>query len=139
MQKVSDDPFFRDFFARIPGDAAASFTDAQLDAVKLAYGARSRSSHGVDIRLSIPLIRRRFYMVLLAGAEHRRTERLALERALRSLWTFANAAAIVTVLVMLMLALVTGLYLGKRAAGIDVFPGIDVLPDQRIERVLGID
>ena len=36
------DPFLRTFFSRIPKDVAASFTAAQLDAVKLAFGARYR-------------------------------------------------------------------------------------------------
>ena len=37
---------------------------------------------------------------------------------------------------MLMSALFSLLYLVKRALGIDVFPGIDMLPDQMLEHLL---
>jgi hypothetical protein len=53
-----EDPFFATFFSRIPEDVACSFTPAQLDAVKLAFGARVRGAHAIDVRLSLPLGRR---------------------------------------------------------------------------------
>lgn len=136
MNSKTSDPFFAQFFGRIPGDVAESFDEAQLDAVKMAFGARSRGSHPIDIRMSIPLLTRRFYFVFLAGGEHRPAERLALERALRPIWNFANAVIIVSFVLMFLVALAGGLYAGKRALGIDVFPGIDMLPDQKIERLL---
>ncbi len=136
MTSINDDPFINHFFNRIPKKVAQTFNEAQLDAVKMAFGARSRGVHGVDIRLSIPLVINRFYFVLLAGQEHRPTFRLALERALRPIWTFANAMIIIAFLLMFLGAVATTLYIGKRAMNIDVFPGVDTLPDKKIERML---
>ena len=135
MISKTADPFIESFFGKIPKDVAQTFSDAQLDAVKIAFGARSRGVHAVDIRASIPLFVRRFYFVLLAGPEHRPSDRLALERALRPIWTFANAVAIVAFLSMFLVSLAASLYAGKRALNIDIFPG-DTLPDQKIERLL---
>ncbi len=136
MISKTADPFIEDFFGKIPKDVAQTFSDAQLDAVKMAFGARSRGVHAIDIRASIPLIMNRFYLVLLAGSEHRPAARLALERVLRPIWTFANAVVIVAFVLMFLGSLGASLYAVKRALGIDIFPGFDTLPDQKIERML---
>ncbi|MEE9545197.1 MAG: hypothetical protein V3V55_06360 [Rhodospirillales bacterium] len=136
MISKTADPFIENFFGKIPKDVARTFSDAQLDAVKMAFGARSRGVHAIDIRASIPLIVRRFYFVLLAGPEHRPADRVALERALRPIWTFANVVVIVAFLLMFLASLGASLYAGKRALGIDIFPGFDTLPDKQIERLL---
>lgn len=136
VKPKTNDPFFREFFDRVPDDVAASFTDLQLDAIKLAFGARSRDSHAVDIRLSIPLLIRRVYVVFLVGGERRDDRRRELERGLRPMWTPANAMVILAFLVLLTGATFAAVYAGKRALGIDAVPGVDVLPDKTIERVL---
>jgi hypothetical protein len=59
-----------------------------------------------------------------------------LERALRPVWTPANAMIILAFLVLLTGATFAVLYAGKRALGIDVVPGVDILPDKTIERML---
>ena len=123
------DPFFAAFFRRIPEEVAPTFTAAQLDAVKRAFGARYRGAHAIDIRLSLPLRRRSLYLV--AGAERRTFDRRSLERLLRQLSTVANAAVLAVFLVMFAV-----LYVGKRLVGLDVVPGVDVLPDRAIERLL---
>ncbi len=136
MKPKTNDPFLRQFFDRVPADVAGTFTDDQLDAVKLAFGARTRGSHAVDIRLPIPLLVSRFYIVFLAGGERRPGKRRQLERALRPVWTIANAIVVLAFLVLLTGATFGVLYAGKRALGIDLFPGIDMLPDKTIERML---
>ena len=136
MKPKTNEPFFREFFDRVPDDVAGSFTDVQLDAIKLAFGARTRGSHAVDIRLSIPLLIRRVYVVFLAGGERRDDMRRRLERALRPVWTTANAMVILAFLVLLTATTFAAVYAGKRALGIDVVPGVDMLPDQTIERIL---
>jgi hypothetical protein len=130
------DPFFAAFFRRIPEEVAPTFTAAQLDAVKRAFGARYRGAHAIDIRLSLPLRRRSLYLVLLAGTERRTFDRRSLERLFRQLSTVANAAVLAVFLVMFTGALFTVLYVGKRLVGLDVLPGVDVLPDRAIERLL---
>ncbi len=136
MEKAIGDPFFKQFFARVPKAVADSYTDEQLDAIKLTYGARTRGAHLVDIRLSIPFITRRFYVVLLAGQERRPADRLALERALRPVATIANALFIGLFILAFTGALIAVLYTLKMALGIDVFPGIDMLPDAEIQKML---
>ena len=134
------DPFQRLFFSRIPEDVAQSFSSAQLDAVKLAFGARSSGTHLVDVRFTVPVASRSWYVVLLAGRVHRMHMHLhhrgMLRRLLRRMWRTGNAL-VATVMVLLgMFALLIVLYVGKRALGIDIFPGFDMLPDRQIERSL---
>jgi len=121
----SGDPFLAKFFARIPAEVAASFTPAQLRAVKIAFGARSWGSHAIDIRKSfaLPLIWRRFYVVLLAGAERRDDERLRAEGALFG--TLGNAALTLAFLAAMLGPLALALYALKSLAGVDVLPGAD--------------
>lgn len=134
MTPQTEDPFFQTFFGRIPANVAESFSPVQLDAVKRAFGARSRGSHGVDLRFSLPLVGA--YVVLLVGREHRPAGRRRVERALRPFWTVANTVVVLGFVLMLLASAFALLYTGKRTLGIDLFPGLDVLPDRKIERVL---
>lgn len=134
------DPFQKLFFSRIPKDVAESFSPAQLDAVKLAFGARSSGAHAVDLRFTVPIAGRSWYVVLLAGRVRRMRKHLhyrgMLKRLMRRMWRTGNAL-IATLMVLLgMFALLIVLYVGKRALGIDIFPGFDMLPDRQIERSL---
>ncbi len=131
-----DDPFLRTFFSRIPKDVAASFTPAQLDAVKLAFGARVRGAHTIDLRLSLPLGRRWGYCVLLAGLERRTFHWRWLKEWFRPLLTFGNAIALALVMLVFVGSLFIVVYVGKRSAGLDIFPGVDVLNDRAMERIL---
>lgn len=47
-------------------------------------------SHPIDIRVSIPLLHRRFYFTVVAGQERRRRERRAADRQAYPLATFGN-------------------------------------------------
>jgi hypothetical protein len=115
------DPFIDKFFARIPRDAAESFTPAQLAAIRMAFGARSWGSHALDIRKSFPLFWRRVYLVLLIGTERRTADRLRAEGELFG--TFGNAIVTLMFVALLLLPLMAGLYLLKWSAGIDLVPG----------------
>ncbi len=114
------DPFIARFFARIPAETAASFTPAQLTAIRMAFGARRWGHHAVDLRKSFPLLRRRFYLVLLIGAEHRTAERLRAEGEMFG--TFGNVLIALVYLGVLLVPLLAGLYLLKWTAGIDLDP-----------------
>ncbi|MHA1569957.1 MAG: hypothetical protein ACTSXZ_10840 [Alphaproteobacteria bacterium] len=117
----TNDLFLQNFFARIPADAAASFSDAQLDAIKLCFGARGWGRHRVDIRLSLPLIWRRYYLVVLAGAERRAPDRLVRDRLMHPVATAANAVAVVAFAVALLAPAALALYGLKSALGLDFF------------------
>lgn len=114
------DPFLNQFFDRIPKDVAATFTDAQLDAVKRAFGARSWGAHSIDLRFSLPLPWRRFYVVFLIGKERRDPGRLRLERVLRPLNVASFAFAVVAFVSLVSLPVLVLFYLLKTALGVDL-------------------
>lgn len=127
-----DDPFLKTFLSRVPADMRKSFTDAQLDAVKLAFGSRGWGRHAIDLRRSLPTPFGRHYIVVLAGRERRPRERW-LHTTFGKL-TFA--VMIMGVVLVLALAGLGTAYVTKRALGIDVLPGIDTLDDAQIEQLL---
>ncbi len=94
---VSIDTFFEEnglfeaLVARLPDDARGSFTEAQLAALRIAAQKCKWGNHAVDIRLSIPLLIRRYYMVLICGQERRSKARRVDERRRRPLATIGNA------------------------------------------------
>ncbi len=94
-------PFSRHLLANMPPDVASSFTDAQLAYVEEAVENRPPHGHPVDIRLSIPLFSRRFYLVLLFGREIRAPARRERDRARRLLWSFGNIVAFTLFLLLL--------------------------------------
>ncbi len=53
----------------MPPNVASNFTDTQLAYVEEAIENRPPRNHPVDIRLSIPLLGRGFYLVFLFGRE----------------------------------------------------------------------
>jgi hypothetical protein len=63
--------FIARFLARIPREVASSFTPAQLRAVQRAFGMRYAVDHAVDLRRTLRLPWGRYYLVLLAGRDHR--------------------------------------------------------------------
>jgi len=69
------DPFLQQMFARMSPGAKFTFTPAQIDEIKKAFFARSFTSHAVDVRHSISLFGKSYYLVILAGRERRSAPR----------------------------------------------------------------
>jgi hypothetical protein len=69
------DPFLEQMFARMSPGAKFRFSPEQIDEIKKAFGARSRGSHAVDMRYSIGLFGKSYYLVFLAGRERRNLPR----------------------------------------------------------------
>lgn len=137
MNAVDRDPYFRRLLARVPPDVADTFNDEQISALKRAFGGRAAGSHAVDLRFSVPFLRRRvFYFVILAGRERRSSRRRAWERRLRPLATVGNALAMICFGLLLLIAVLSVLYVVKRALHIDFVPGVNMMPDATIERLL---
>lgn len=91
--------------AGVPADSGVTFSHAQLEVVKTAFGAWEKSPP-IDIRVSIP-IWWRCYLVILAGPDHRSPERNKEERMNHPLWVLGNAVAIAVIVAsMALLALV---------------------------------
>jgi hypothetical protein len=129
---VANDPFVKKFFARIPPKTAASFSEAQLLYLKQKYGSRAWGNHTVDIRFSVPFYQRGFYCVFLLGKERRSSDRLHYERLHHRLWTAANSVLIASFLLLMSTSLIGSLYVLKSEFNIDVIPGLDTLPDAKI-------
>ncbi len=84
-------PFCRRLLANMSPDIAKSLTASQLAEIEAAIKIGKRQDQPVDIRFSLPLIWRRFAIVLLVVPERRSPERRARDRAKHLLWTFGNA------------------------------------------------
>jgi hypothetical protein len=112
------DPFLAKLFARIPREVAASFDEAQLAAIKRAFGARDFGTHAIDVRRSLRLLWWRFYIVLLVGKERRDDERLAAEGSLFG--TVGNSLITLLVIAALITPLLYALFEFKSTAGLDV-------------------
>ncbi len=103
------DPFLSRLLNRMPGSVVESFTDAQLEALRSAMVNPER--HKLDIRLSIPIPFKRFYLVFLAGPE-RRSKARRLNDGFR-LWTPANTMFLLLLLSSLAVTLYNGFYLAS--------------------------
>jgi hypothetical protein len=91
------DPFFRAMFAHMSPGAKYLFTAQQLDEIKRAFGARTWGSHAIDVRLTAPVLRHSYYLVLLAGKNRRRVAHARASVATKvalSLVGFALAVAV---------------------------------------------
>lgn len=87
MQSQPQQPALDDFLTNIPPYIAATFTRNQLEAIAAALEKRKWQRHPVDIRLSLPCLWKRFYVVFIAGEERRSPDR---RKAEVPLWTPAN-------------------------------------------------
>ena len=77
---VAGNGLYDALLSRMPDEARASFNEAQLAALREAAADSNWASHPVDIRLSIPLLVKRLYVVFLCGEERRDTARRSAER-----------------------------------------------------------
>jgi hypothetical protein len=84
-------PLVQQILARVPPESEVTFSDAQLALIESVLRPW-RGTHPINIRVSIPLWRR-FYFILLIGPERRSPERREDERENHPLWVLANIAA----------------------------------------------
>lgn len=114
---MQNDPFVNGLKDRLPDDLKESFTQEQLSALKIAFGARKWGQHPIDLRGTLKLWRWRYYFVVLAGRNKR-----DLSRREQDLSRIATAFAVAAFLVFATLLGLIVLYLTKSALGIDIFP-----------------
>ena len=74
----------------LPVEVRGSLNEEQREALVAAARTQGWSNHSTDIRLSIPFLGRRYYLVLLGGEERRNKARLASERNKYPLRTLTN-------------------------------------------------
>ena len=75
-------------------EVARSFTEAQLRELERVLTMPSSRQLPIDIRMTVPLFWRRYFITILAGPERRSAERLKQERAKHPLLTVANVCSI---------------------------------------------
>lgn len=108
-QSITDKPsrkdsLFEQFLAHVPPQTAETFTVAQVEALKQACSQLNWKKHPVDIRLSVPVLFQRFYLVILAGPERRSRQRLQMESRKYPVWTTTNTMAIAVVFGLILLS-----------------------------------
>ena len=94
-------PTFEQLLAEIDPKVANTFTVEQLEAIKSGFASRRWTRHPLDIRVSVPIPKLRFYLVLLAGSERRSQVRLRSEKSLYPFWTPANILFVIGFLIIL--------------------------------------
>lgn len=77
-------------FARLPPWVIDTMTSEQKEAIHTAIVDSATVPPPVNIRVSLPVFSRRFYMTVLAGEEKRSAARIAHERHRYPLRTLAN-------------------------------------------------
>lgn len=102
---------------RLPKEMRDSFTEEQLQALKVAFGARRWGRHPVDIRGTLNVWRSRYYFVFLLGRNKRDLSRLE-----ETLSRFGRALIILGFLAFSMLVGFVALYVLKSALGINLLP-----------------
>ncbi len=113
---IREDEQIVSLLKRMPNDEIKnSFTDEQLENLKIAMGARQWKTHALDLRFTFPFFDRRYYVVLVAGRSIRssRLQKLILRRA-----------EVIFISLLLMFSISLGLlvlYLLKSAMGINLF------------------
>jgi len=112
-----EDWFTEGLRERIPTDVRDSFTPDQLDALKVAFGARRWGKHPVDLRGTFSLWSWRYYFVILIGRNAR-----SLSRGERALSRVASACLIALLSLFVLLAVLGLFYVLKSALGIDIMP-----------------
>ncbi len=112
MNEMAGYPSFRRrLLANMPEDVASSFTELQLEMLEHALAGGKWRDHPVDVRLSIPGLGRRFYFVLLAGAERRSAERRKYERVRRPVRIIADMILLALFIVLLVPATIGSVHL----------------------------
>lgn len=90
-----NNPTFEQLFSQINPEIASTFTDKQIEALKRGFSYNKSSRHFLNIRVSIPIPRLGFYLVLLAGSERRSQNRLRSEKGLYPFWTLSNSLFVI--------------------------------------------
>ncbi|WP_415897568.1 3-phosphoshikimate 1-carboxyvinyltransferase [Neptuniibacter sp. QD57_21] len=126
MDNITKEPAQKDWFEnglmqRLPADIQDSFTQEQLNALKVAFGARKWGKHPIDIRGTINIWTWRYYFVFLLGRNRR-----SLSRRERQINLMVKTALTFTFILFSTLLGLLIIYLVKSAAGIDLFPGFSL-------------
>jgi len=112
-----EDWFTKGLKERLPSEVRESFSEQQLQALKVAFGARRWGRHPVDLRGTLDLWRWRYYFVLLIGRNRRE-----LTRREQKVSRLVGALSLIGFLLFSVLLGLLVLYVLKSALGINLMP-----------------
>lgn len=92
---------FEQVFNQINPEIKKTFDKEQIKAIKRTFDSQDWSNHSLDLRISFPISKLKFYLVLLGGTERRSKQRLQYERSLHPLWTPINSIFLLVALIIL--------------------------------------
>ncbi|MBN3897406.1 MAG: hypothetical protein V7L14_17120 [Nostoc sp.] len=116
-----NDTFLQQFFACIPPQVVATFTDAQLTELQKVFRERVSKRHAVDIRLSTPFNKKRFYVVFLLGKEKR-----SKQNRKDTIFKPVNSILLIRYCLVLITFLLGALYIVEMVLGINTFPNQEI-------------
>lgn len=97
------------FIASMPGDVAATFSTDQHRAIAGVLRQRAWRRPKVNVRISLPVLSRRYFLTLVSGIDKRSAARRENERSIHPLRTLGNLLFMGALLVALYGALAIGL------------------------------
>lgn len=115
---IRKDVFVTNLLSKLPAEHRGSFSDAQLQALKVALGARSWGAHAIDFRGTLRFWRWRYYYVFLAGRNVR-----SLSRRQEIAFRATEIAFLIAFFTLSALLGILALYLLKSFLGIDLIRG----------------
>lgn len=98
-------------FSRLPAEIVDSFTAEQRAALWQASHSPTWRRYPVNIRLSLKLPGKRYFLTIVAGPEQRSASRWQRERKLHPLRTVGNIVFLLAVAALFYVAAVTALFL----------------------------
>lgn len=96
--------------ARVPRAVRDTLTVEQKQGIANAMREVAWRKHPVDVRMSIPFFRRRFYFTMIAGEENRSNERRKIEQSLRPVRTMGNMMFILGIAAFFYLFAIFGIF-----------------------------
>lgn len=99
--------------ARLPADFVQTLTVDQRHMLRRALPGQPWKRHPVDLRFTLPLFGRGYYLTVVAGSEKRGTERRRDDRVRHPLHTLGNLVFLMAVAALLYALVLTGLFLAK--------------------------
>ena len=115
VQGIRNDPFVKGMLKRLPTEQRSSFSEEQLLGLKVALGARTWGTHRIDLRWTMKLWKKSYYIVIIAGVNRRSPSRRQ-----QKLARLGKAIFLATLFLILSVFSLLLLYIIKSALGIDL-------------------
>jgi len=127
--------FVRKFADAIPANIAETFSDEQLRAIIRAYGIKSWDRHAVDLRFTLPVLARTYYLVFLLDLDKRPRNRA--EHHSHPFATVGNVIFLLLIMLLLLSFVLAAFYILKSAFGVNIAPGFSLGIWDRIQSEVG--